>query len=130
MIKDVTDLEVYHVSLKLLPEIYLLTKKLPKSEYDLVIQVKRSGKSIASNIAEGFAKRVSDKEFKRFLKIALGSSDEVITHLRMIAIVQPRLSFEAKQLAEKYKVLSKRINSLCTNWQSGGIFRITDSQAS
>ena len=122
MSKDVSDLEVYKESLKLLPEIYGLTKKLPRSEYDLVLQVRRSSKSIASNISEGFAKRVSDKEFKRFLKIAIGSSDEVITHLRMIAIVVPRMSLEAKILAERYKVLSKRINSLHTRWQSGGIF--------
>ena len=130
MIKDVSDLEVYKESLRLLPEIYELTRKLPKSEYDLVLQIRRSGKSIASNISEGFAKRVSDKEFKRFLKIAIGSSDEVITHLRMIAIVQPRLSLEAKILAEKFKVLSKRINSLHTHWQSGGTFRISDTQVS
>lgn len=128
MIKDVTDLEVYIESLKLLPDLYGLTKKLPKSEYDLALQVKRSSKSIASNISEGFAKRVSDKEFKRFLKIAIGSSDEVITHLRMIAIVQPKLLLEAKNLAERYKILSKRINSLHTHWQSGGTFWSSDTQ--
>jgi four helix bundle protein len=122
VIKDVSDLEVYKESLKLLPEVYILTAKLPKSEYDLVLQVKRSAKSIASNIAEGFAKRVYDKEFKRFLRIALGSSDEVITHLRMIAIVRPVLHSNSKELAEKYKILSRRINTLCTIWKSGGTF--------
>lgn len=122
MIKDVSDLEVYRESLRLLPEVYLLTKKLLKSEYDLNLQLKRSAKSIASNISEGFAKRVYDKEFKRFLRIALGSSDEVITHLRMIAIVQPSLETGAKELAEKYKILSKRINTLCSIWKSGGTF--------
>ncbi|KKQ09825.1 hypothetical protein A3E66_05720 [Candidatus Daviesbacteria bacterium RIFCSPHIGHO2_12_FULL_37_16] len=128
MIKDVSDLEVYQEALRLLPEIYSLSRRLAKSEYDLVLQVRRAGKSIAANIAEGFAKRSSEKEFKRFLKIAIGSSDEVITHLRMIAIVQPNLSFEAKRLADKYKVLSKRINSLCSHWQSGGTFRSSDTQ--
>lgn len=122
MIRDVSDLTVYREALRLLPLLYVFTSKMPKSEYDLVLQVKRASKSIASNIAEGFAKRVSEKEFKRFLKIALGSSDEVITHLRMIAIVQPKLYPEAKKLAEEYKMLSKRINSLCTNWRSGGTF--------
>ncbi len=122
MIKDVSDLEVYRESLRLLPEVYLLTKKLSKSEYDLILQIKGSAKSIASNISEGFAKRVYDKEFKRFLRIALGSSDEVITHLRMIVIVQPSLEPNAKELAEKYKVLSKRINALCSIWKSGGTF--------
>lgn len=122
MIKDVSDLEVYRESLRLFPEVYLLTRKLPKSEYDLALQIKRAAKSIASNISEGFAKRVFDKEFKRFLRISLGSSDETITHLRMIAIVQPYLLSESRELAEKYKILSKRINKLCSNWKSGGAF--------
>lgn len=122
MIRDVLDLEVYRLSLNLLPEVYQLTKIMAKNEYDLVLQIRRAAKSIASNIAEGFAKRSSEKEFKRFLKIALGSSDEVITHLRMIAIVQPKLMEDSKDLAMQYKVLSKRINSLCTNWKSGGSF--------
>lgn len=129
MIKDVSDLNVYKESLILLPGIYDLTKKLAKSEYDLTLQVRRASKSIASNIAEGFAKRSSEKEFKRFLKIALGSSDEVITHLRMISIVSPYHASEANHLSEKYKVLSKRINTLCIKWKSGGTFRSSDSPA-
>lgn len=122
MIRDILDLEVYKLSLNLLPEIYSLTQKLPKSEYDVNLQIKRAAKSVSANIAEGFAKRASDKEFKRFLKIALGSSDEVISHLRTIAIVQPRRLSEAKILGEKYKVLSKRINALYKVWKSDGVF--------
>lgn len=122
MIKDVTDLRVYILALKLLVQLYRLTKKLPPSEYDTGRQAKRAGKSISALIAEGFAKRASEKEFKRFLKMALGSSDEVISHLRTIAIVVPKLSSEAKEIAFKYKELSKQINSLCTRWQSGGTF--------
>lgn len=34
MIRDVTDLEVYKDSLRLLKELYVLLKKVPKSEYD------------------------------------------------------------------------------------------------
>lgn len=122
MIKDVSDLSVYKDSLHLLPELYLLTKKLPRSELDLSNQVKRAAKSIAANIAEGFAKRASEKEFKRFLKISLASSDEVVTHLRTIAVVQPYLLDDAKELAQKYKVLSRRINKLCSIWKSNGVF--------
>lgn len=48
--------------------------------------------------------KVLPKEFKRFLKIALGSSDEIITHLRAIAITVPRLTPEAKKLALEYKI--------------------------
>ena len=84
MIRDVTDLEVYTESLKLLKSLYNFLIRIPKSEYDSVIQCKKCGKSIAANIAEVFAKRSSELEFKRFLKIALGSSDETQHHLRIL----------------------------------------------
>lgn len=119
MIRDVMDLSVYRESLKLLKKLYEFSQKLPKSEYDTVLQTKKAGKSIPANIAEGFAKRSSEKEFKRFLKIAIGSSDEVISHLRTIVIAIPRLKNEAKELADSYKLLSKRINKLHSVWQSG-----------
>lgn len=119
MIRDVTDLEVYSESLRLLKKLYEFLKKVPKSEYDSIIQCKKCGKSIPANIAEGWAKRSSELEFKRFLKIAIGSSDELISHLRTIAIATPRLLEEAKELANDYKILSKRLNSLHTIWRSG-----------
>jgi len=118
MIRDVTDLEVYRESLVLLKDLYTFLLKIPRSEYDSVIQGKRAGKSIPANIAEGFAKRSSEAEFKRFLKIAIGSSDELITHLRTIVIAVPWLADEAKEIAERYKILSKRLNSLHKRWRS------------
>lgn len=119
MIRDVTDLEVYSESLKLLQELYTLTNKLPKSEYDLKIKCNKAAKSIPVNISEGWAKRSYEKELKRFLKISLGPSDELITHLTVLSIVQVRFKNESDLLAKKYQVLSKRINSLCTNWHTG-----------
>ncbi len=119
MIRDVTDLEVYKESLRLLKKLYLFLRKLPKSEYDTVVQCKRSGKGIPATIAEGFAKRVSELEFKRFLMMAIGSSDELVTHLRTVVITVPRLMVEAEELMEEYKTLSKRLNKLHSNWRSG-----------
>jgi four helix bundle protein len=119
MIQDVTDLEVYRESLKLLRNLYEFLKKIPKSEYDTVVQCKKCAKSIPANIAEGWAKRSSELEFKRFLKISLGSSDELISHLRTVVIIVPRLFNESKNLAEEYKILSRRLNSLHKNWRSG-----------
>lgn len=87
MIRDVTDLAVYAESLRLLKKLYDFLNKIPKQEYDTIIQCKRCAKSIPANIAEGFAKRSYELEFKRFLKIAIGSSDEQITHLRSISII-------------------------------------------
>lgn len=118
MIKDVTDLEVYKEALRLLKKLYVFLKKIPQFEYDTVVQIKKCGKGIPANIAEGFAKRSSELEFKRFLKIAIGSSDELITHLRTIAIAVPRLTITAEELADDYKILSKRLNKLHSIWRS------------
>lgn len=119
LIKDVTDLEVYKEGLRLLKKIYDLLKKVPKSEFNTVQQTKKCATSIPANITEGWAKRSSALEFKRFLKIAIGSSDELINHLRILAITVPVLFNESKEIAEEYKVLSKRLNKLHSNWKSG-----------
>lgn len=95
MIRDVTDLEVYKESLTLLEKLYAFLRKVPKTEYDSIIQCKRAGKSIPANISEGFAKRQSGAEFKRYLQ---------------------NLKNEAEELSEGYKILSKRINSLHKIW--------------
>jgi len=75
------DLDVWKKSMELVTNIYRLTRGLPQDEqYGLSSQIRRSAISIPSNIAEGAA-RNSDKEFKQFLYIALGSASEVETQL-------------------------------------------------
>lgn len=118
MIKDVTDLDVYQQSLTLIQKAYGFIRLLPKSELDSINQIRRAAKSVTANIAEGFAKRSSEKEFKRFLKISIGSSDEVVTHLRTIYFAVPRLHPQMQELAEEYKTLSKRLNKLHSIWKS------------
>ena len=118
MIRDVTDLEVYSDSLEYFKELCAFVRKVPRSDFDSVIQSKKCGKSIPANIAEGFAKRGYEAEFKRFLMIALGSSDELITHLRTVAISAPWLANESRGLIEKYKSISRRLNKLHSIWRN------------
>lgn len=120
MIKDVTDLEVYQEAMRLLPKLYGLLRRLPISERDLEIQAKRAAKSVSANLAEGFAKRFSEKEFKRYLMISIGSNDEVISHLRTLSVVVPKLTTESANLLNEYKILSKRLNTLHKNWRFAG----------
>ncbi|CAM1351683.1 four helix bundle protein [Tenacibaculum ascidiaceicola] len=67
--------------MKLCDKVFKITKEFPKEEvYSLTSQINRSVISIPSNIAEG-SSRSSNKEFKRFLEIALGSLFELQTQI-------------------------------------------------
>lgn len=120
MIYDVTDLDVYNRSLKALNLVYQLEKQIPQSHFKLRIQLTSAAESVPALIAEGFAKRRSDKEWKRFLEMAMGSSDEVITQTRSIQILAKHLPRIDEKLCEgvieEYKIISKQINNLRNKW--------------
>lgn len=83
----VTDLEVYRLSLELLEKVYRLTNLLPPNHSRIRYKLNEAAEKIAPQIAEGFGKKKSPREFCRFLSMALGSSNEVITQIREVAIV-------------------------------------------
>jgi len=47
-------------------------------------QIRKSSKSVASNIVEGFGRRRYKNEFIQFLTYALASCDETKVHLEML----------------------------------------------
>ena len=57
-LKGYRDLKVYQLAYKLAMEIFPMSKAFPKEEkYSLTDQLRRSSRSVAANIAEGFRKR-------------------------------------------------------------------------
>ena len=79
-IRSYKDLMAYQKAYKMSLELHKLTLNFPKFEqFELASQIRRASKSIAMNIAEGFSKKghTSLAEFKRFVKISLGSNDEL-----------------------------------------------------
>ena len=77
------ELKVWQKSMDLVEKVYVLTSTLPTEErYGLISQIQRSAVSIPSNIAEG-AGRNSNKEFRNFLGIANGSTNELNTQLML-----------------------------------------------
>jgi four helix bundle protein len=77
--KSFEDLDVFQRAYKISLVIHRTSQIFPKIEqYALADQIRRASKSICANIAEGYGKQKQSKpEFKRFLLIALGSSDEM-----------------------------------------------------
>jgi four helix bundle protein len=121
MIRDVTDLEVYNLSLSLLEPLYKLTNLIPQDHRRMKYQLNDAGEKIPPQIAEGFGKKKSPREFCRFLSMAIGSSDEVITHLREVKILSKTYlrikGEECDYLIDQYKIVSKKLNKLSSIWQ-------------
>ena len=62
-------------------DVYGATRSFPRDElYGLTSQMRRSSASIGANIAEGSCRK-GDREFGRFLQIAMGSASELEYHL-------------------------------------------------
>ncbi len=82
--KRLEEIEVWKRGCRLAVDIYKLTNvKELEHDWSLKEQIRRSGLSIPSNIAEGY-ERDSDAEFKRFLLIAKGSAGELRTQLYIL----------------------------------------------
>jgi four helix bundle protein len=82
-IQSYRDLIVWQKSMRLVTEIYKATRSFPPEEvYALSNQLRRCAVSIPSNIAEGYG-RHSTLDYKRFLRIAVGSIFELQTQIEI-----------------------------------------------
>ena len=116
VIKSYKDLEVYQESYKLAIMLYRQVNNLPNEAYELVRQTKRSAMSIPLNIAEGFGKKESVPEFKRYLRMAMGSANEIEVLLEMLKDLGYFNQETYTSYIEPYQVLGKRLNVLLQKW--------------
>jgi len=101
------DLEIWQIARELSIEIHKMTLSLPKFEmYEEGSQIRRSSKSIRSNIVEGYGRRRYKNEFIKFIVYAIASTDETIDHLETL--------FETESLKDKtqFGSLLKKSNLL------------------
>lgn len=86
MVKDsYEDLKIYDVAFKLAMKIHKESLKFPKFEmYEEGSQIRRSTKSITTNIIEGYGRRRYKYDFIKFLTYAQASCDETKVHLNFI----------------------------------------------
>lgn len=117
--KGYRDLVVWQNAMDLVDQIYQITRSFPKDEnFGLTSQIRRSAISIPSNIAEGHG-RSSPKEFRRFLRMALGSLAELDTQLE-IALRQAYITPDQSEslstaITQLRKMLHGLIRSLNTD---------------
>ena len=78
-------LEVWQLARLVAVGVLKMSLTLPKFElYEEGSQIRRSAKSIRSNIVEGYGRRRYKQEFIRFLVYAQASCDETIDHLESL----------------------------------------------
>ncbi len=107
------DLEVWKLARQASISIHRMTlEDLPKFEmYEEGSQIRRSVKSVRSNIVEGYGRRRYKQEFIRFLVFAHASCDETIDHLETL-FETGSLSNEPlyRDLAAQLDLLGRKLN--------------------
>jgi four helix bundle protein len=110
------ELKIWQRSIDLAEMVYKITNDFPKEEkYGLVSQLRRCAVSVPSNISEG-AGRATNKQFKYFLEVSMGSCNELQTQLELSV----RFTFISKEILDKlndeilqiYKMILVFYNSL------------------
>lgn len=77
------NLKVLDRAIDLVGDVSRLTSKFPRHEgFELGRQMRRAAESVGSNISEGNSRGV--KEYIYFLKVAIGSCNELETQLKMV----------------------------------------------
>ena len=119
MIKSYRDLEVYQRAYQLAINVHQTTQTYPNYErYEMGGQLRRAATSIPMNIAEGYGKKRSEKEFKRFLLMALGSCNEVQVLLDMCKDLNYIDEQKHEELTKEYDILGRRLNVMINKWQT------------
>lgn len=111
-INSYKELIVWQKAMKLVTDVYQVSKLYPKEEaFGLTSQTRRSAISIPSNIAESWT-RQHTQEFLQFLSISLSSAAELETQV----IAANNLSFlsieDFKKISDQITEIMKMLNSM------------------
>ena len=109
--KTFRDLLIWQKAMSLVTKCYKTTKQLPKEElFGLTSQVRRCSISIPSNIAEGFG-RGTNKDYHRFLTIAMGSLFEFQTQIEIAYNLEYISAEEFNSIYEDSRELERMLSA-------------------
>lgn len=100
-------LEIWQLAREAVIDVHKMSLSLPKFEmFEEGQQIRRSCKSVKSNIVEGYGRRRYKNEFIKFLVYAHASNDETIDHLETI--------FETNSLTDQtiYHSIKEKLDRL------------------
>jgi len=102
------ELQIWKESMSFVKSIYDITNSMNVDEkFGLISQMNRCAVSIPSNIAEGSG-RSSEKEFLRFLDIAISSSYELETQLILIGEIY---EIPVEDIIDRLAIIQKKIGA-------------------
>ena len=117
-IRTYRDLDVFQESYKGALEISKVCRKFPQHEqFELARQLRRSARSVPANIVEGWAKRASAAEFKRYLVMAIGSCHETQLWLEMSKDEKFISIEEWDRFRNWYNRIGAMLQQLWKNWR-------------
>lgn len=111
---DYKKLEVSQKAHRLTLNLYSVTEGFPRTEiFGLTSQIRRAASSINANLAEGSA-RGTDRDFLRFVRIAIGSVSELEYHLVLARDLRFLSEEDFRKLEKERREVGAMLSGLAT----------------
>ena len=112
-IKSFRDLEVYKLAFEAAMDIFFITKSFPAEEkFSLIDQMRRSSRSVCSNLSEAWRKRRYIAVFKNKLSDSMQEESETQTWLEFSLACNYINQETFNLLDEKYEIILGKLNSM------------------
>lgn len=109
-------LKVFQMGYQLAMEIFELTKNFPPEEkYSLTDQIRRSSRSVAANIAEGYRKRQYPKSFVSKMSDADGEATETQVWLAFSRDCKYLTAERCENLLTRYEEVGRMLGGMIRN---------------
>ena len=118
-VRSFEDLEVFRRAYRISLDVHRTSLLFPAIEqYGLADQIRRASKSICANLAEGFGKQSdSTAEFKRYIRMAIGSADEMRMWSRYCLDLGYVDQEQWQRWRDEYQEIAKMLQGLAHNWK-------------
>lgn len=109
-------LKVYQLSYQLAMQLFEISKKFPKEEtYSLTDQVRRSSRSVCSNLAEAYRKRRYPKNFTSKISDSDGEASETMVWIDFARDCKYIEEQTHLSLMTRYEEVGKMLGSMADN---------------